>query len=129
VEAAVRTRYNWMNLTILTVGTLVCAALIPYTGWVLMSVHAPAGARRLSEDMEVLAVVLTLPAFLLGWRWPRVAANTLWTLTFFVVVFAVVARGLLPMLIPVVAVGAVSGMASWVEARSGKAGNVSNSPA
>ena len=30
----VRTRYTWINLTILTTGTLVCAALIPYTGWV-----------------------------------------------------------------------------------------------
>jgi hypothetical protein len=121
VEAAVRTRYDWINLTILTVGTLVCAAMIPYTGWVFLSIHAAAGARRLSEDMDVLAVVLTLPAFLLGWRWPRLAANAMWTLTFFVVVFAVVAHELLPMLIPVLAVGAVSGLASWVETRSGHA--------
>jgi hypothetical protein len=127
VEAAVRTRYDWLNLTILTAGTLVCAAMIPYTGWAFLSIHAAAAAMRLSEDMDVLAVVLTLPAFGLGWRWPRLAANTMWTLTFFVVVFAVVARELLPMLIPVLSVGGVSGLASWVEARSGKA--ESNSPA
>ncbi|MFZ0396290.1 MAG: hypothetical protein WBX09_17215 [Terracidiphilus sp.] len=116
-----RTRYTWTNLTILTAGTLLSAALIPYTGWVFSSVPALAGASRLGEDLDVLAVVLALPAFLLGWRWPRVSAYATWTLTFFVVLFAVVARELWPMLILIAAVGGVSGLASWVEANSARA--------
>lgn len=116
-----RTRYTWINLTILTIGTLVCAALIPYTGWVFMSVHAPAGIGRLSEDLDVLVVVLALPAFLLGWRWPRVAENTMWTLTLFAVVFAAMARELLPLLVPVLGMGGASGLASWIAANCARA--------
>ena len=118
-----RTRYEWLNVTILVVGTVVCVALIPYVGWVYAGTPGPAGGRRLSEDLDVLAVVLCLPAFLLGWRWPRLAAFTLWTLLLCVVVFAMVARQFWPMGIPILAVGGVSGLASWVEARSAKAGN------
>lgn len=103
-------------MTILTIGTVLCASLIPCTGWVFLSAHAPAGATRLNEDLDVLAVALALPAFLLGWRWPRAAENAMWTLTLFVVVFAVAARELLPMLVPVLGMGLVSGLASWVAA-------------
>lgn len=113
-----RTRYSWGNLVILVAGTLLCMALIPYVGWVSTGVHAPAGGKRLAEDLVVFTVVLTLPAFLLGWRWPRVSAYTLWTLTLALVVLAVDSGALWPMLIPIVVVGGVSGLASWVEAWS-----------
>ena len=114
-----RMRYGWANLTILTAGTVVSAALIPYVGWVYAGA---AGGARLSEDLDVLAVVLVLPAFLLGWRWPRLSAYALWTLLLCVVVFAVTARQLAPMLIPMAAVAGVAGLASWLESRERGAG-------
>lgn len=118
-----RTRYGWGNVTILAGGTLMSAALIPYVGWVYAGVaSAPTAGQALSADLDVLAVALVLPAFLLAWRWPRVAAYTLWTLLLCVVVMAVTARVLGPMLIPMAAVAVVAGLASWVEGRSSRKG-------
>jgi len=114
----VRTRYGWVNVTFLTVGTLASSALIPYVGWVFAGAAGPAGGERLSADVDVLAVTLVLPAFLLAWRWPRVSAYALWTLLLCVVVLAVTARVLGPMLIPIAAVAGMAGLASWVEGRS-----------
>jgi hypothetical protein len=114
----VRTRYTWGNVALLAVGTAVCAAMIPYVGWVVAATHAPAGGKRLCEDLDVLTAVLALPAFALGWRWPRVSAYTMWTLVLFLVLFAAIAGELLPMSIPILVLGGVSGLASWVEAQS-----------
>ncbi len=104
----------------LTIGTIVCALAIPYTGLVFASAAPPPGQKMLSADLDVLSVVLALPAFLAAWRWPRAAAYSMWTLTFFRVLFAVTAGALLPMLIPILALGGVSGLASWIETISAR---------
>ena len=87
-----------------------------------MSVHAPAGIGRLSEDLDVLVVVLALPAFLLGWRWPRVAAYTMWTLTLFRGGVCSNGAGALALAgSRCCGMGGASGLASWIAANCARA--------
>ncbi len=116
-----RTRYTAGNIALLVVASLICVFDFSYTGLILASVHTPEkGWHRLGADFIAVIAALALVAILAGFRWPKLASTSLWTLTLFYFVMAVELHLFPVMVIPAVLLAVASALTSLGEHFSGK---------
>lgn len=116
-----RTRFTPGNIALLVIATLICVFDFSYIGLILASVHTPEkGWHRLGVDFIAVIAALAVVAILAGFRWPKLASTSLWTLTLFYFVLAVELHLFPVMVIPAVLLAVASALTSLVEHFSGK---------